>query len=378
MIEPLALAQALIRCPSVTPDDAGALDVLQRALESMGFRARRMKFGEVDNLYARLGEEGLNFCFAGHTDVVPVGDAAAWSVDPFAAVVKDGMLWGRGAADMKAAIAAMAAAAQAHLAQRGAPKGSISFLITGDEEGPGLDGTQRVLRALAAEGEKLDHCLVGEPTSVALLGDVVKNGRRGSLNCVIEASGRQGHAAYPEQHLNPVSALLDLLAALRARTLDTGAPGFEPSRLTVTTLDVGNPAHNVVPARASAKLNIRFNTAHTGDDLKAWIETEAQRIAAATGVKIETRIAITGRAFVTPPSAFTDLVLAAVAAETKRTPALSTSGGTSDARFIKDYCPVVELGLQNATSHMTDERVQVEDIETLARCYAAVLGAYFG
>ncbi len=373
--DPLPLAERLIRCPSVTPADAGALDVLSGALESLGFHVRRMKFGEIVNLYARLGARGRNFCFAGHTDVVPVGDAAAWSVDPFSASVRDGWLIGRGAADMKAAIAAMVAACAMH----GAPKdGSISFLITGDEEGPALDGTQRVLAALKAEGETIDHCIVGEPTSVDAVGDTVKNGRRGSLNCVINAEGRQGHAAYPEQHLNPVAPLLELLHALQTRKLDDGAPGFDPSRLTVTSVDVGNSAHNVVAARAVAKLNIRFNNAHSGDDLKGWIEESAARAAAASGVKIETRIQITGRPFLTAPGPFTELVQAGVRDAVGRAAELSTSGGTSDARFIKDVCPVVELGLQNATAHMVDEKVRVADVRALADCYAAVLKRYFG
>lgn len=374
LADPLPLARDLIRCASVTPHDAGALDVLSRALETLGFSLTRMKFGEVDNLYARLGGGGRNFCFAGHTDVVPVGDIDAWTVDPFAADIRDGWLIGRGAADMKAAIAAMVAAVAAH----GRPaNGSISFLITGDEEGPALDGTQRVLAALKAEGERIDHCLVGEPTSVTDVGDTVKNGRRGSLNCVLTAEGRQGHVAYPEQHANPVAALIALTHALQSRKLDDGAPGFDPSRLAVTTIDAGNPAHNVVPARAAAKLNIRFNSAHTGDDLKAWIEREAARVAGETGIAIDARIQITGRPFLTAPGEFTALVQAGVRDALKREAELSTSGGTSDARFIKDVCPVVELGLQNATAHMVDEKVRVEDVVSLADCYAAILDRYF-
>lgn len=372
--DPLPLARDLIRCASVTPTDAGALDVLSRVLEAQGFALTRMKFGEVDNLYARLGDSGRNLCFAGHTDVVPVGDAADWTVDPFAGEVRDGWLIGRGAADMKAAIAAMAAGCAAH----GKPaNGSISFLITGDEEGPALDGTQRVLAALKAQGERIDHCIVGEPTSVTDIGDTVKNGRRGSLNCVLTAQGRQGHVAYPEQHANPVAALIELTRALQSKTLDNGVPGFDPSRIVVTTLDAGNVAHNVVAARASAKLNIRFNNAHTGDDLKEWIEAEAARVAHETGIAIETRIQITGRPFLTAPGDFTALVQAGVRDAVHRDAALSTSGGTSDARFIKDFCPVVELGLQNATAHMVDEKVRIDDVRALAECYAAILKRYF-
>lgn len=372
-MDPLPLAQALMRCPSVTPADAGALDVLARALGELGFSLRRMKFGAIDNLYARRGTGGRNLCFAGHTDVVPVGDAGAWSVDPFAAIVRDGWLIGRGASDMKAAIAAMVAAC----AEASNDGGSISFLITGDEEGPGIDGTQKVLAALKAEGETIDHCIVGEPTSVDVVGDTVKNGRRGSLNCVLTVEGRQGHVAYPEQHENPVAPLIELLGVLQARELDKGAPGFDPSRLVVTSVDVGNSAHNVVAARAEAKLNIRFNAAHSGDDLKAWIEEEAATIAAKSGRAISARIAITGRAFLTPPGPFTELVQGAVRGALGAPAALSTSGGTSDARFIKDVCPVVELGLQNATAHMVDEKVRVDDVRALARAYAEILRRYF-
>ncbi|MGE0829457.1 MAG: succinyl-diaminopimelate desuccinylase [Hyphomonadaceae bacterium] len=376
-VDPLPLAQALIRCPSLTPAEAGALDVLERALQALGFRTRRYPFGAVDNLYARLGEAAPNLCFAGHVDVVPVGDAAAWSVDPFAADVRDGWLMGRGAADMKAAIAAMVAAVESYLASNGRPKGSISFLITTDEEGPALEGTKKVLPMIAAAGEKLDHCLVGEPTSVLRVADTLKNGRRGSLNARIAVRGVQGHVAYPDEAKNPVPALLDLLAALRARKLDDGAPGFQPSNLEVTSIDVGNAAHNVIAVEAQAKLNIRFNTAHDGIDLVRWIESEADKIRKAAGVHIETQIAVTGAAFYTDPCAFTDMVCAAAEEITGAPPNLSTSGGTSDARFIKDYCPVAELGLQNATAHKVDERVRVEDVRALAKIYAGVLRRYF-
>lgn len=377
-IEPIALAQDLIRCRSVTPVDDGALDVLAGVLSPLGFTEQRMRFGEVDNLYARFGTTGRNFCFAGHTDVVPVGDEAAWSAPPFEAIVRDGWLIGRGAADMKAAIAAFAAAA-ADVIASGACNGSISFLITGDEEGPAIDGTRRALEALAADGERIDHCLVGEPTSVEQVGDVVKNGRRGSLNAVVTARGKQGHAAYPHLAANPVSALLDLMQAVRARRLDDGAPGFDPSNLEVTTLDVGNPAHNVIPALATGKFNIRFNTHHSGAALLDWIERVRAEVAARhPGVAITIEARATGEPFYTEPGAFTDLVQRAVRTVTGREAELSTSGGTSDARFIKSVCPVAELGLQNATAHMVDERVRVEDVETLRAIYREVLRAYFG
>lgn len=376
-VDPIPLAQALMRCASVTPVDAGAQDVLAAALERLGFAVTRRRFGEVDNLFAKLGAGAPHLLFAGHTDVVPVGDAVAWSVDPFAAEVRDGMLIGRGAADMKASIAAMVAGVEAHLAAHGPPRGAISFLITGDEEGPAIDGTVKMLAELAAQGERFDHCLVGEPTAVSRVADTLKNGRRGSLNAVIAVEGVQGHVAYPADSKNPVGALLDLLDVLRARRLDDGAPGFQPSNLEVTTIDVGNTAHNVIPAKASAKLNIRFNTAHDGQDLKRWIEQEAARTASAHSVRIETKIAVTGRAFYTEPERFIGLVAAAAEAITGYPAQLSTSGGTSDARYIKDYCPCAEIGLSNATAHKVDERVPVEEVRTLARIYARVLKEYF-
>lgn len=375
--DPLPFAQALMRRASVTPDHAGAMDLIGVELARLGFTVRRLDIGAVANLYARLGDARPNFCFAGHVDVVPVGDAGAWTSDPFGAEIKDGWLIGRGAADMKAAIAAMIAAVEHHLATAGAPRGSISFLLTSDEEGPALDGTRKALAALAADGEKLDHCLIGEPTSVTHVGDTLKNGRRGSLNARLAVTGMQGHVAYPSESKNPVPILLDLLAALRARRLDDGAPGFDPSNLEVTSVDVANPAHNVIPARAEARLNIRFNSAHDGQDLVRWIEAEARRIGEETGAGVETQIAVTGAAFYTPPCAFIEQVRAGAEDITGRAPILSTTGGTSDARFVKDYCPVAELGLQNATAHKVDERVRVEDVRTLARIYTAILARYF-
>ena len=374
-VDPLPLAQALIQRPSVTPADAGALDLLQGELEKLGFRAKRYKFGEVDNLYARLGDAAPNFLFAGHTDVVPPGDG--WARDPFSGAVEDGVLHGRGASDMKAAIAAMVTGVESFLAQHGKPNGSISFLITGDEEGPCTDGTQRVLPILAAEGERFDHCLVGEPTSATWSGDCVKNGRRGSLNCVITMEGAQGHVAYPKQAKNPVTPLLMALGEIKARGLDDGAPGFQPSNLEVTTIDVGNPTHNIIPARASAKLNIRFNTAHTGDDLCAWLQEIVERHAQAAGAKANIDSKVTGHPFYTKPCAFTDNIVASAREHFRVETQLSTSGGTSDARFIKDYCPVAELGLLNTTAHKVDENVAVEDVRKLARCYADILGRYF-
>ena len=375
MTDPIPLAEALIRCASVTPLEAGSLDLLQFALEKLGFRARRMKFGEVDNLYARLGDAQPNFCFAGHADVVPPG--AGWTSDPFDPQIRDGMLYGRGAADMKTALAAMVAATESFLANA-KPRGSISFLITCDEEGPGQDGTKRVLAALAEQGEKIDHALVGEPTSEERVGDVIKNGRRGSLNCVLTFEGKQGHVAYPQRALNPVTPLLNALHTLKARQLDTApVPGFDPTNLEITTIDIGNPAHNVIPARATAKLNIRFNTAHTAPDLLAWIEETVQSAARAARATANVAIGSQSFPFYTEPGAFTELLVAAVRDATGAAPKLSTTGGTSDARFLRDYCVVAELGLRNATAHMVDEHVAVEDVRALARCYEALLRGYF-
>jgi succinyl-diaminopimelate desuccinylase len=373
--DPLPLAQALMRCASITPHEAGALDVAEAALARLGFSVKRRKFGIVDNLYARFGAARPNFCFAGHVDVVPPGEG--WSSDPFAAEIRDGVLYGRGATDMKTAIAAMIAGTE-NFISAGPPKGSISFLLTCDEEGPAVEGTKPMLAALAAEGEMLDHCLVGEPTSEARVGDVIKNGRRGSLNVVINMDGKQGHVAYPARAVNPVTALIETLAALKARRLDDGAPGFDASNLEVTSVDVGNPAHNVIPAQASAKLNIRFNTNHSGEELFAWIEATAAQAATRAGAACALRIASQSAPFYTAPGPFTDLIADAVRECFGAAPLLATTGGTSDARFIKDYCPVAELGLRNATAHMVDEHCAVEDVRTLARCYEAVLRRYFG
>jgi succinyl-diaminopimelate desuccinylase len=373
--DPIALSQALIRQPTVNPCHDGAQDVLVEVLESLGFRTRRYHFEGVDNLYARIGTAAPNFCFAGHTDVVPVGDAAGWTTDPFGAEIRNGILYGRGACDMKSGIAAFVVAAARFIADHGPPKGSISLLITGDEEGPGLYGTRRLLPAVIADGEKLDHCLVGEPTSEEAIADIVKNGRRGSLNGVIKTTGRQGHVAYPEKSANPMPVLLDALAKLRAIKLDNGSPGFQPSNLEITTIDVGNAAHNVIPASATAKFNIRFNPNHKGEDLMARIQ---QLIGSAQGnVGITTEMRVTGEAFYTGPGHLTDLIVAAVRAETGRTPLLTTGGGTSDARYIKDVCPVAELGVRNEMAHKVDENIPVDEIETLCRIYYRLLGSYF-
>ncbi len=378
-IDTLELARALIRCPSVTPEDAGALGVLEGALKSLGFACRRMPFAEagtpdVDNLYARLGSAAPHFCFAGHTDVVPVGDRAGWTVDPFAAEVKNGRLHGRGASDMKGAIAAFAAAASRFAAANGGKiPGSISLMITGDEEGPSINGTAKVLKTLAAEGIKFDACLVGEPTSPKAFGEMAKIGRRGSLNGTLMVHGVQGHSAYPEATDNPIPRLLRMLSAVADIPLDPGSAHFQPSTVAVTSIDVGNPATNVTPARAQAKFNVRFNDRHSGESLKKLL---AERIGGVGGT-FDLSLHVTGEAFVFPPGPLSRLVVDAVREVTGREPELSTHGGTSDARFIKDYCPVVEFGGVNATSHKVDEWMAVEDLNRLVEIYYLILKRFF-
>ena len=384
--DPIALAQALIRCPSVTPKDGGALDVLGSALESLGFAVHRLPFSDadtpdVDNLYARLGDGGANFCFAGHTDVVPVGDADAWAGDPFAGAVIDEHLYGRGAADMKSAIAAFTAATHRLVARHGAPDswaqpGSISLLITGDEEGPAVNGTRKVLGWLADRGETLDACLVGEPTNPDAMGDMIKIGRRGSLTGHLTVRGVQGHTAYPHLADNPVHHMVRLLAALTAEPLDEGTAHFQPSTLQISTVDVGNPATNVIPGEARATFNIRFCDLHSSDSLSAQLRETLD--AASNGADYMLDFRVTGEAFLTPPGPLSEAISGAVMAVTGRQPELSTTGGTSDARFIKDHCPVAEFGLVGQTMHKVDENVSCADIETLTEIYLKVLESYFG
>lgn len=378
-IDPVALTQDLIRCPSVTPADAGALGVLQRVLEGMGFTCTRLVFEEagtdpVDNLYARLGTGSPNFCFAGHTDVVPVGDAAAWTVDPFAAEIINGKLYGRGTSDMKGAIAAFTSAVKSFLDRNGTPDGSISLLITGDEEGPSINGTRKVLDWMQAKGEVIDACLVGEPTNPRVLGDMMKIGRRGSVTATLTAYGAQGHVAYPHLADNPLPRLTKALSMLAESPLDEGTPHFQPSTLAITTIDVGNPASNVIPAKGTAKFNIRFNDLHTPKSLEAHIRDVLEEV----GGTWDLKMAVSGEAFLTPPGALVATVAGAVTAVTGKTPELSTSGGTSDARFIKNFCPVVEFGLVGQTMHKVDEHVDVADIRTLAAIYDRVLADFFG
>lgn len=376
MTDPVDLTAALVRCPSVTPAEGGAIELLARTLSAAGFRVDRADRGGIANLFARWGAEPPVFGFNGHTDVVPPGDPAAWRHPPFEAVIEDGRLYGRGAADMKSGVAAFVAGAIDFVAAT-PPKGSIAIAITGDEEGDSTDGTPAILDWMADNGERMDHCLVGEPTCPERMGEMVKIGRRGSLTAWLTAYGRQGHSAYPERALNPLPGLVSLLDRLAACELDRGTRHFGPSTLALTSIDVGNPASNVIPAEARAALNIRFNDAHTGQSLSDWIEEEADRAAKAFGIGIAARFQISGESFLTEPGPFTDLVARAVAAETGVTPALSTSGGTSDARYIKTHCPVVEFGLVGATMHQTDEHVELAHIHQLKAVYSRILADYF-
>ncbi len=382
----VALAQALIRCPSVTPVDAGAQEVLAVALEQAGFETYHLPFSERDtdevhNLVARIGAQGPHLCFAGHTDVVPPGDEADWLHPPFGAVIDNGVLYGRGACDMKGAVAAFAAAALDWVAEhetagRALP-GSLSFLITGDEEGPAINGTRKVLEWMADNGHVPDACIVGEPSCAEELGDTIKNGRRGSLNLFIECQGVQGHTAYPEKAVNPVHALARLVHHMTENPLDDGTDFFQPSSVQFSTFDVGNPATNVIPERARATCNIRFNTRHTPASLRRWAEELATRVQHETGARFFMTMAVSGESFITEGGTLIEVMTEAVRAETGLTPRLSTGGGTSDARFIKDYCPVAEFGLVNATIHQINERVLVEDLKRLQRIYRRMMDLFF-
>jgi succinyl-diaminopimelate desuccinylase len=376
----LDLCRALVRCPSVTPHDNGALGILEAALKQASFATQRVTFSapgtpDIDNLYARFGARGPFLVFAGHTDVVPAGDATKWRFDPFGAEVADGTIWGRGTADMKSGVAAFAAAACAYVAQHGSGKGSIGFLITSDEEGPAINGTEKLLRWAHDKGERFDHCIVGEPTSAEVLGDTIKIGRRGSLNGTLLVEGRQGHAAYPGRADNPVPKLMRLLAALTAAPLDKGTAHFEPSNLEIVSVDVGNPAFNVIPAQACARVNIRFNDLWTPETLAAELRRRLDSAGMQFTLSLEPCNALS---FLTTPDAFAKFVADAIERKTGRRPALSTSGGTSDARFIRAYCPVLEFGLVGKTAHMIDEHVTIADVEGLTEIYAAILEAYFG
>src|ERR1700744_5247470 len=383
MNDALSIARDLLRCPSVTPADAGALGVLENILKSAGFETHRVTFSEpgtadIDNLYARIGSAAPHIIFAGHTDVVPAGAETAWSHGAFAGDVKDGLLYGRGAVDMKGGIACSVAAALEYLAAHGGkPKGSISFLITGDEEAISVNGTVKLLPWVAARGETFDHCVLGEPSNVEMLGDCIKIGRRGSLSGTLYVDGLQGHVAYPHRAANPVPDIASLVVALSQEPLDHGSAQFQASNLEFTSIDVGNTASNVIPAQARARFNIRFNDHHTQETLRELVE---QRMTKAAGNRVRARIEweySNSNVFVTKPGAFTDLAVAAIEAVTGRKPELSPSGGPSDARFISNYCPVIEFGLVGQTMHQVDERTPVADLEQLTKIYRGVLDRYF-
>ncbi len=377
-LDPVELTADLVRCASVTPAEAGALQHLQAILSAAGFECIRVDRGGVANLFARWGPRGhaRSFGFNGHTDVVPAGDAAAWSVDPFGAQIRDGHLWGRGATDMKSGVAAFAAAAVDFVTDT-PPEGAVILTITGDEEGDAIDGTSALLDWMAQNGEAMSVCLVGEPTCPERLGDTIKIGRRGSMTAYFTATGIQGHAAYPHRARNPVPAVARLIDRLSRDVLDEGTEHFDPSTLAATTIDTGNSANNVIPATCRATVNIRFNDAHDSASLTQWLRSEADAVASQTGVSIDMTVKVSGESFLTPPGALSDLVSSVVRQETGVTPELSTSGGTSDARFVKDHCPVVEFGLVGKTMHQVDERVEVAQIEALKRIYRRILERYF-
>jgi succinyl-diaminopimelate desuccinylase len=381
--DPVALTSELIRCPSVTPAEGGALAFLDKTLKAAGFTVHRMTFSEpgtddVENLYARIGTAAPHLMFAGHTDVVPPGDETAWLHPPFSGAVKDGVLYGRGAVDMKGGIACAIAAVLDHLAANGGkPKGSISFLITGDEEGIAVNGTPKLLKWVAERGEKFDHCILSEPSNVATLGDTIKVGRRGSLNGTLVVSGKQGHVAYPDRADNPIRGLVKLIEVLQSAPLDTGSEQFPPSHLEFTSIDVGNKTVKLIPGEARARFNIRFNDRHTLDSLKTLLQERARKGAGnSIHFAFEFQPSNAG-VFVTRPGPVLDVVTGAINAVTGRKPELSTSGGTSDARFISNYCPVVEFGLVGGTMHQVDERTPVADLRTLTEIYAKILERYF-
>jgi len=377
MTDPVALLQNLIRCESVTPQEGGALSYLEKLLANHGFECHRLKFSDkntpdVDNLYARWGKGAPHLCFAGHTDVVPAGDPGAWSCDPFGGEIRDGNIYGRGAADMKGSIAAFVAAALDFLKKR-RPAGSLSFLLTGDEEGPAINGTRKVLEWLEKRGEKIDFCLVGEPTSRETLGDMMKIGRRGTLTGNIAVAGVQGHVAYPHLADNPVPKLLTLLKALDALELDRGTAHFQPSNLEIVNIDIGNTVDNVIPAAARATFNVRFNDSYSGQSL----EKKLRETLDACHLPYQIVVRAGGESFYTPAGKYSELLQKAVGKITGRIPELSTAGGTSDARFIKKYCPVIEFGGVGKTAHKTDECVAVRDVGALTEIYAEIIRSYY-
>ncbi|MEM6886529.1 MAG: succinyl-diaminopimelate desuccinylase [Pseudomonadota bacterium] len=377
-VDPVELTAELVKCESVTPADGGALDRLESILTNAGFHCARVDRGGIANLFARWGPKGhpRTFGFNGHTDVVPVGEAADWTYPPFSAVVVDGVMYGRGTTDMKSGVAAFAAAA-VDFVQYSPPDGAVVLAITGDEEGDATDGTVALLDYMVAEEECMTACLVGEPTCPNTMGEMVKIGRRGSMTAWVTVTGKQGHSAYPHRARNPLPAMVRLLDRLASHELDTGTDHFDASTLAVVTVDTGNPAPNVIPASSKATVNIRFNDCHSGKHLTEWLEEETKRIETEYGVSCALKVKISGESFLTPPGALSDLVAASVAAETGIKPVLSTSGGTSDARFVKHYCPVVEFGLVGQSMHQVDEHVRLDHIRQLTAIYRRILEAYF-
>ena len=376
--DPVALTADLVRCASVTPVEAGAIQMLDALLTDAGFECTRCDRNGIANLYARWGAKGANrsFGFNGHTDVVPVGDPANWSVDPFGAEIKNGILYGRGATDMKSGVAAFAAAA-VDFVKDTPPDGAVILTITGDEEGDGVDGTDAILDWMADNNERMTACLVGEPTCPEVMGDMMKIGRRGSMTAWITATGVQGHSAYPHRAKNPVPALARLVDRLSTHVLDDGTDHFDASTVAVTGFDTGNSANNVIPAQCRAMVNIRFNDDHSSASLIAWIQAEMDAIGAETGIRFEMTTKVSGESFLTPPGELSDMVGRAVKAETGISPKLSTTGGTSDARYVKNHCPVVEFGLVGKTMHQVDEHVEVAHIEQLKAIYTRILRDYF-
>lgn len=375
--DPIFLTQQLLRCPSVTPLDAGTLAIVADFLVKRGFSIERIDSGEVGNLYARRGTSSPHLCFVGHTDVVPAGDHALWSVDPFEGEIRDEKLYGRGVVDMKGAIGAFLSAVDAYLSTNPL-KGSLSILLTTDEEGPAIDGLRYVVEQFKARDEKIDACLVGEPTNTAVVGDTIKVGRRGSLNAILAIQGKAGHVAYPHLANNPIQPLLNYLNSLLEHPLDAGMVNFDPSHLEVTSIDVANPTSNVIPVEATARFNIRFNPTHTHESLTNYLRDRAeQQGLSANGFKYTLQIRGSGDAFICEDQALQSLVSDVVQATTGLKPAISTSGGTSDARFLKDICPVIEFGLVNATAHQTDEHIPIEEIHLLTAAYLGIIDRYF-
>ncbi|MEO0749286.1 MAG: succinyl-diaminopimelate desuccinylase [Pseudomonadota bacterium] len=378
-MDPAALTANLIRCPSVTPEEGGALVLLESLLGQAGFECTRVDRGEVSNLFARWGKRDAarSFGFNGHTDVVPAGDEAAWSVPPFAADIRDGMIWGRGATDMKSAVAAFVAAAVDFVSDTPPEDGALILTITGDEEGDALDGTVALFDWMDVQGEKMDVCLVGEPTCPNHMGEMMKIGRRGSMSAWITVTGVQGHSAYPHRAKNPLPAMARLVDRLSSHVLDEGTDHFDPSTLAVVSIETGNETTNIIPATSRATVNIRFNDTHSSASLSEWLQRELDQISDAFGVAAEMKVKVSGESFITPPGPLSDLVAGAVEAETGVVPQLSTSGGTSDARFVKNHCPVVEFGLVGQTMHQVDERVEIAQVHQLKAIYARILKDYF-